>query len=331
MSENFPHRIIIFTEANTYITSLVIRTLLKVTQEREDVELVAVCVPKLKNFWVKVIYSFLEQIIFRLQALFNDNFKIPHRFLFPLPLRVWAKRYGFSLLIETDVNSSSFIKKLKDDIKPSFSFTFGYQQRFSRDLLAVLGKSINFHDSLLPKYRGVEATGWSKYKGERETGFTFHYMNEKYDDGSILLQKKIMINKDKISPNLLIKKIHLAVEQIPRLLDLVIADNKGQPQVGEPSYHSVKDRTNILVIDNISELPSTELVKRLKGFGNLWINFSGSYIMATDLEEITHKKKSNSRYSFCTSDGVYFRVVRFNYLPFVFYWLITKIFGNRFE
>ena len=49
-------------------------------------------------------------------------------------------------------------------------------QIFRAPLLDACRRPINYHDGLLPNYRGVAATGWSIYRGESQSGFTFHRM-----------------------------------------------------------------------------------------------------------------------------------------------------------
>ncbi len=52
---------------------------------------------------------------------------------------------------------------------------------------------VNIHPALLPKFGGKGMYGMNvhravKESGEKETGITIHYVNEKYDEGSIILQ-----------------------------------------------------------------------------------------------------------------------------------------------
>lgn len=53
--------------------------------------------------------------------------------------------------------------------------------------------TINVHPSLLPKYRGPNPYLQVIKHQEKETGVTFHLMDEKLDTGPILLQKKVKI------------------------------------------------------------------------------------------------------------------------------------------
>ncbi len=57
---------------------------------------------------------------------------------------------------------------------------------------AVFG-GINYHPSLLPKYRGGTAINWAVINGEKETGVTIHYIDDGVDTGDIILQEKVPI------------------------------------------------------------------------------------------------------------------------------------------
>ena len=57
---------------------------------------------------------------------------------------------------------------------------------------------INSHPSLLPQYGGKGMYGIHVYKAvcaaqEKWTGITIHYVNEEYDEGAIIAQKKIEV------------------------------------------------------------------------------------------------------------------------------------------
>ena len=78
---------------------------------------------------------------------------------------------------------AGFIKKLPDEIVRE------YKDRI-----------INIHPALLPKFGGKGMHGINVHKavidaGEQFSGPTVHFVNEVYDSGEILLQKKIRINQ----------------------------------------------------------------------------------------------------------------------------------------
>lgn len=55
---------------------------------------------------------------------------------------------------------------------------------------------INIHASILPKYRGSAPMQWAIANGEKETGITLMYMDEKMDTGDIIDIEKIPILDD---------------------------------------------------------------------------------------------------------------------------------------
>ena len=52
---------------------------------------------------------------------------------------------------------------------------------------------LNLHYSLLPSYRGVYPVNWAIANGESKTGFTYHFVNEKIDDGEIFMQVDVPV------------------------------------------------------------------------------------------------------------------------------------------
>ena len=58
------------------------------------------------------------------------------------------------------------------------------------------GNIINIHPSLLPKYKGLNTFKRVLNAGEKMTGCTVHFVNEKLDNGKIIIKKRVSINKN---------------------------------------------------------------------------------------------------------------------------------------
>ena len=56
--------------------------------------------------------------------------------------------------------------------------------------------TIQYHPSLLPKYRGPSSISWPLIYGEKETGLTIFRPSDGLDEGPIILQKKTPIHPD---------------------------------------------------------------------------------------------------------------------------------------
>lgn len=94
-----------------------------------------------------------------------------------------------------------------------YVFLSGYMKKLPSEVTKNF-KVLNAHPSLLPKYGGVGMYGRFVHEAviknrEKVSGVTIHEVNEVYDDGKIVLQKEISLDKDETSQTLedKIKKI----------------------------------------------------------------------------------------------------------------------------
>jgi phosphoribosylglycinamide formyltransferase-1 len=63
-------------------------------------------------------------------------------------------------------------------------------------LRAFPQRIINIHPSLLPKFTGLEAWKQALAAGEKMTGCTVHYVDERVDHGQIITQREVAILPD---------------------------------------------------------------------------------------------------------------------------------------
>ena len=94
-----------------------------------------------------------------------------------------------------------------------FIFLAGYMAILSEDFVnKFTNKIINIHPSLLPKYKGLNTHGRALENAETMHGATVHIVTAALDDGPILLQGAVPIQKDDDEDSL--AKRVLAVEHI---------------------------------------------------------------------------------------------------------------------
>jgi len=178
---------------------------------------------------------------------------------------------------------------------------------------------VNYHNGLLPKYRGVGATLWSIYNGEKESGFSLHLMNEEFDEGPILLQGSIPLRTDHTIFDIEYEKVISTTKSIPLLFDKLIENEEGMPQAGEAHYYSRKDLRRMRNIGEPSALSSCEFLKRLRSFIMLNIKINGNWYRVTKLEQVKENIDTSKTLCFRTRDGVIMRPTRFDFLPLTLY------------
>ena len=85
------------------------------------------------------------------------------------------------------------IKELKDR-KIELVCLAGFMKILTKNFIRNFnGKIINIHPSLLPKYKGLDTFKRVIEKGDKITGCTVHWVNDKLDDGRIITKKRVLI------------------------------------------------------------------------------------------------------------------------------------------
>jgi len=87
--------------------------------------------------------------------------------------------------------------------------------------------TINLHASLLPKYRGAAPINWAIINGEKETGLTTFFINEKVDTGNIILQKKVSIFDEECFGELYRRLSTIGAELLISTINLITENNYG--------------------------------------------------------------------------------------------------------
>jgi phosphoribosylglycinamide formyltransferase-1 len=106
-----------------------------------------------------------------------------------IPTVVFSKEELFESKVLLNLNT----------IQPDLIVLAGFLLKFPQNIIAAYpNKIINIHPALLPKYGGKGMYGMNVHQAivenkEKETGITIHYVNENYDEGGIIFQKKVLL------------------------------------------------------------------------------------------------------------------------------------------
>ena len=139
-----------------------------------------------------------------------------------------AKKHNLNNFLvnsKTDENPDEKIYTLLKEHKCEYIFLSGYMKKLSSKVINEF-KVLNSHPSLLPKYGGSGMYGRFVHEAviknaEKESGVTIHEVSEKYDEGKILLQKKLTLSQDESVESLEIKIKQLEASSIVEVLQNV--------------------------------------------------------------------------------------------------------------
>lgn len=221
-----------FGSSSSFITSILYKELCNILKHRKDIELVAIidCDKNdLKHKFMRqgLLMTLTREVIFYRNSICGKTIKY-----FGI---MKGKRVK-------NINNLEFIRWLKDKGVEAI-LSVSCIQKFSKELIDNF-YCINYHNSLLPKYRGMYSGSWPIYLLDDETGFTFHRIVSNFDSGNILLQQKtpipIVLSYQDVLDSEASKAI-IAASMLDKVLDRIIVKHKGITQIGCPTYYGQKE------------------------------------------------------------------------------------------
>lgn len=151
----------------------------------------------------------------------NPNAKVIER---AQNLKVLAIIFSKEELIEGEI-----VQKI-NSFEPDWIILAGFLLKLPENFVAAFpNKIINIHPALLPKYGGKGMYGMNVHKAivenkEKETGITIHFVNENYDEGNIIFQKKVTVLVTD-TPEVVAEKIHeLEQRYFPEVVEKLITN-----------------------------------------------------------------------------------------------------------
>lgn len=86
------------------------------------------------------------------------------------------------------------LMKQMDEYQPDVVVLAGYMRILSGEFVRhFMGRMINIHPSLLPKYPGLNTYQRAIHAGDEEHGTSVHFVTEQLDGGPVILQAKVPI------------------------------------------------------------------------------------------------------------------------------------------
>ncbi|MEO9884309.1 MAG: methionyl-tRNA formyltransferase [Balneola sp.] len=197
----------------------------------------------------------------------------------PTPVKAKAIELGLSVIEVQDLKSEEFeneLRKLDADLFVVVAFRI-----LPKRILEIpkIG-SINLHASLLPKYRGAAPIHWAVINGERKTGCTIFFLDEKVDTGNILLQNEVTISDNETTGDVYERLMNEGSIQLLEAIDTI---EKGDYELltqddskATPAPKLFNDNTRIDFSDSAEVIHNQ--IRGLNPFPVAWTQWNGKKV-----------------------------------------------------
>jgi hypothetical protein len=143
-----------------------------------------------------------------------------------------AKRLGVPTIIvpKKDFNDASILLPIFQSNDIDFIVLAGFLLMIPNFLIAAFPKRmINIHPALLPKFGGKGMYGHHvheavKAAGEKETGFTVHWVSDVCDGGEIIAQYRMPLDSTDSVEDIAEKEHQLEMKYFPSVIEKVITE-----------------------------------------------------------------------------------------------------------
>ena len=184
---------------------------------------------------------------------------------------------------ENSLKDEEFLEKIRS-LQMDLAVVCSYCKRFPKEFLETTKCGfVNVHPALLPKYRGGNPYSHVILNGEKETGVTLHFMDENFDTGDIIIQKKIPVCKDETMGTLFNRLNYLSADMLIELLTQ-FEENENLPRKPQPEGDFVKapnikeNTADILINWNNSVEYIDKFIRALNPFIIAVTEFRGNYL-----------------------------------------------------
>ena len=236
------------------------------------------------------------------------------------PVKTYAMEHDLPLFQPEKLRNEEFlsqIQSLNADIFVVVAFRMMPKVLFSMPRLGTF----NLHASLLPDYRGAAPINYAVINGETKSGVTTFFINEKIDEGNILLQAETEISPEDNAGTLHDRLMEIGAKLVVETLD-GLAEGKlteipqNQKENPKTAYKIFKEDTKIdwekevEVIHNfirgMSPYPAAFTVLEVGGEQKILKIFKGEFQKIEHFKENGEIEISKNEFKIHAKNGVYF-------------------------
>lgn len=189
-------------------------------------------------------------------------------------VKEYAVSKNLKILQPTNLKDEKFIEELAS-LKANLNIVVAF--RMLPKVVWGMPKygTFNLHASLLPDYRGAAPINWAIINGEKKSGITTFFIDEKIDTGNVIFQKEVAINDEDtagiLHDKLMIDGAKLVLETIKAIeSDSVSVKPQPKENTFKTAYKLNRENTKINWEEDINIIHN--LIRGLSPYPSAWCN-----------------------------------------------------------
>ncbi|AXG75160.1 methionyl-tRNA formyltransferase [Flavobacterium arcticum] len=135
-------------------------------------------------------------------------------------VKEYALEKNLKLLQPTNLKDENFLKEL-ESLKANLQVVVAFRMLPAQVWKMPKLGTFNLHASLLPQYRGAAPINWAIINGEKTTGVTTFFIDDKIDTGAIILKEETAIVPTEVAGELHDRLMLLGVDAVLKTLTLI--------------------------------------------------------------------------------------------------------------
>ena len=183
-------------------------------------------------------------------------------------VKQYAKKNNIKILQPENLNDKEFINQI-EAIQPDLIVVVAFRKLPFEIFSIPKYGTINLHASLLPNYRGAAPINWCLINNEKKTGVTTFYINERIDQGDILLKEEIIISDEDDFGSLYMKLSSIGSKLLVKTINGIITNTlKASKQIKDENDTRKKnlflDKEGKIFFDMVYSSQKTRIFNALK-------------------------------------------------------------------
>jgi methionyl-tRNA formyltransferase len=181
-------------------------------------------------------------------AVSHPSSEESYKAIWSTPVDELAREHGIPLHLteRVDAETIDLVKRAEPDVIVVNSWYY----RMPTELFNLPPHgTLNFHDSLLPRFTGFSPVLWALISGESEFGLTVHRMDDGLDTGDILVQRSVPIGPTDTGTELVLRGMDLIPGVLAEALNTLESGTavwRPQSKAERTYFHKRSERDSLI-------------------------------------------------------------------------------------